>query len=138
VGTDAAQVGEPLDESKKVLLRDVILKRKRVKQRWLCCLPGSHHRQSFPQLQELNQQFSPRSRKSFSTKCALTVSRSRTVSLGQQSGLADFTLKGRRWGLNHSNGQNLPAKCTTKQPKTINLWFAVHNTARKANSMRSH
>jgi hypothetical protein len=70
VGTDTAQVDEPVDGSQQMIRGDVILERELVKQRRLRFLPRSHHRRSSPRLQELNQQFSSRSRKSFSTKYA--------------------------------------------------------------------
>ncbi|WP_240311374.1 MULTISPECIES: hypothetical protein [Roseobacteraceae] len=73
IGADTAQVDEPVDGSQQVIRGDVILERELVKQCRLRFLPRSHHRQSSPQLQELNQQFSPQSRKSFSTKYAVGV-----------------------------------------------------------------
>jgi hypothetical protein len=42
--TDAAQVDEPVDGSKQVVLRDVILKRELVKQSRPRLLPRPHHR----------------------------------------------------------------------------------------------
>ncbi|MGK7752156.1 hypothetical protein [Roseovarius sp. C03] len=73
VGADAAQVDEASDGPQQVILRDVIFQRKIVEQRRLRFLLRSHHHRSSPQLQELNQQFRSRSRKSFSTKYALCV-----------------------------------------------------------------
>jgi hypothetical protein len=70
VGADAAQVNEPIDGSKQVILGNMILQRELVEQRRLRLLSWSHHRQYSPRLKELNQQFRPRSRKSFSTKYA--------------------------------------------------------------------
>jgi len=70
MGTDAAQVDEPVDGSKQVVLRDVILKRELVEQRWLSLLPWSHHRQFFRPLTELNQRDALRSSPSFSTEYA--------------------------------------------------------------------
>jgi hypothetical protein len=54
-------------------------------------------------------------------------------SLGQQSGFTYFTLKGRRSGPNHSNGQTLPAKWTTKPPKwLIYGWRFTQHHCRKS------
>ncbi|KZX95319.1 hypothetical protein A3722_18740 [Sulfitobacter sp. HI0027] len=68
VGADATQVDEPINGSKQVILGNMILQRELVEQRRLRLLSWSHHRQYSPRIKGLNQQFRPRSRKSFSTK----------------------------------------------------------------------
>src|SRR6056297_261084 len=68
MGTNAAQVDEPVNGSKQVVLRNVILKRELVEQRGLPLLPRSHHRRSSRTLAELNQHEAPRSSASFSTE----------------------------------------------------------------------
>jgi hypothetical protein len=70
MGTDAAQVDEPLDRSKKVILGNVVLTRKLVEQGRLRFLPRTHHRHSSHPLAELNQHDAPRSSASFSTEYA--------------------------------------------------------------------
>ena len=68
VRADAAQIDKPVDGSKQVVLRDVILQGELVEQRWLRLLPRSHHRRSSRPLAELNQHDVPRSSASFSTE----------------------------------------------------------------------
>src|SRR6056297_3019731 len=68
VGTDAAQVDEPVDGSEQVIPGNMIFKRELVEKRRLRFQPRSHHRHSSHLLAELNQQDGIRSSTRFSTE----------------------------------------------------------------------
>ncbi|WP_240497119.1 hypothetical protein [Thioclava sp. F42-5] len=71
MGTDAAQVDEPIDGSKQVILRNTILQRELEEQHWLSLLLRSHHRQSSHLMSKLNQRHAQQSSASLSTEYAL-------------------------------------------------------------------
>ena len=93
VAADAGQVHEPVDGAKQVVLRDMILQRELVKQRWLRLLPRSHHRQSSHPVLELNQPTALRARASFSTKYAVRApSRSGNPGCANEALYAELSL----------------------------------------------
>ena len=59
---------KPVDRSKQMILRVVILQRTLVEYHWLSFLSRSHDRRSSPQLHELNQHFRARASIRFFTK----------------------------------------------------------------------